>query len=330
MTAFFSTAFSSRMWIPLLLVLLVLSLLLTLSQGAVSLDWPWAQSDFERQVLWQLRWPRACMAMLLGAGLAASGCVLQTLMQNALAEPGLIGISSGSSLLAVATLVACRAMGVPLAAWGLSLAAFSGAMLMTVLLLGLLRHYRLDISRLLLLGVALGICASAATTWLLFMANDGTLREILFWMMGSLAYGQSRPLFWWLPYLLVLAWLMWRRDWLAQLQLGEQHAHLLGLDLKRVRWQLILAVAFLTGVAVALAGAIGFVGLLLPHLMRLLTRQGVALVLPTAALGGAITLLWADWLARSLPQVGELPVGMVTASFGAPLLVLMLVRRQDV
>lgn len=328
MTVIFSPAMSARLWIALLVVLLALSLLLTLSQGPVELDWPWAQNAFERQVLWDLRWPRACLAMLLGAGLAASGCVLQTLMQNSLAEPGLLGISSGASLLAVATLVLSRALGISLPSWGLSLAAFSGAILMTVLLLALVRRQRLDISRLLLLGVALGICASAATTWLLFMANDGTLREILFWMMGSLAYGQSRPVLWWLPYLLVLGWLMWRRDWLARLQLGEQHALLMGLDPARVRWQLILAVAFLTGMAVALAGAIGFIGLLLPHLMRLLTRRGVATVLPVATLGGAIALLWADWLARMLPQAGELPVGIVTATLGAPALVMLLLRRQ--
>ena len=314
-------------WLLGLGLLLLVSLGLTLWLGPVRLGWPGHLDPLAEQILWQIRWPRAWMAILLGAGLASSGCILQTLLHNPLAEPGLIGVSGGASMCAVLALVLTRLAGAELPLWGLSSAAFGGAMLMTLILLGLTRGQRLDSARLLLLGVALGIGAGAVTTWLLFLANDTSVREILFWMMGSLSYSQDQSAWWAIPYLLSLGWLLWRRDAFTLLQLGEQHAQLLGVNLKRLRWQLILVVALLSGVAVAMAGAIGFIGLLVPHLMRLLTRQGVALVLPASALAGGIVLLWADWLARTLFMAGELPVGVVTATLGAPLLIYLLVTR---
>ena len=194
-------------WLIGLVLLLLVVFVANLLVGPVALSRLLAGdalSPLQQQVLLQLRLPRACLAMLLGAGLAMSGCVLQTLLQNPLAEPGLIGVSSGASLAAVMMLFLAQRLGLILPPWGLSIAAFGGALLVTSTLLFLARGGRLDNVRLLLLGVAIGICSSAITTWLLYFANDQSLREMMFWMMGSLAYGQSQPLWWWLPYLAVM------------------------------------------------------------------------------------------------------------------------------
>ena len=319
-----------RNWLWLLALLLVVIFALNLLVGPISWQQLWAEEGTARlsqQVLWQLRLPRACLALLIGAGLAMSGCVLQTLLHNPLAEPGLIGVSSGASLAAVLALFFSQRLAWVLPAWGVPVAAFLGALAVTGTLLLLASRGRLDNVRLLLLGVAIGICGSAMTTWLIYFSNDQSLREIMFWMMGSLAYGQAQPAWWWLPYLAVMGWLLLRRDSLDLLQLGDEQAQLMGLTLHRLRWQLVLAVCLLSGFAVALAGSIGFIGLLIPHLMRLLGRGSARFVLVASLLAGASTLLLADLLSRNLLPSGELPVGILTASLGAPLLIYLLVRR---
>ena len=319
-----------RNWLWLLALLLVVIFALNLVVGPISWQQLWADEGSARlsqQVLWQLRLPRACLALLIGAGLAMSGCVLQTLLHNPLAEPGLIGVSSGASLAAVLALFFSQRLAWVLPSWGVPVAAFLGALAVTGTLLLLASRGRLDNVRLLLLGVAIGICGSAMTTWLIYFSNDQSLREIMFWMMGSLAYGQAQPAWWWLPYLAVMGWLLLRRDSLDLLQLGDEQAQLMGLTLHRLRWQLVLAVCLLSGFAVALAGSIGFIGLLIPHLMRLLGRGSARFVLVASLLAGASTLLLADLLSRNLLPSGELPVGILTASLGAPLLIYLLVRR---
>lgn len=319
-----------RNWLWLLAWLLVVIFVLNLVVGPISWQQLWADEGSARlsqQVLWQLRLPRACLALLIGAGLAMSGCVLQTLLHNPLAEPGLIGVSSGASLAAVLALFFSQRLAWVLPSWGVPVAAFLGALVVTGTLLLLASRGRLDNVRLLLLGVAIGICGSAMTTWLLYFSNDQSLREIMFWMMGSLAYGQAQPAWWWLPYLAVMGWLLLRRDSLDLLQLGDEQAQLMGLTLHRLRWQLVLAVCLLSGFAVALAGSIGFIGLLIPHLMRLLGRGSARFVLVASLLAGASTLLLADLLSRNLLPSGELPVGILTATLGAPLLIYLLVRR---
>ena len=319
-----------RNWLWLLALLLVVIFALNLVVGPISWQQLWADEGSARlshQVLWQLRLPRACLALLIGAGLAMSGCVLQTLLHNPLAEPGLIGVSSGASLAAVLALFFSQRLAWVLPSWGVPVAAFLGALAVTGTLLLLASRGRLDNVRLLLLGVAIGICGSAMTTWLIYFSNDQSLREIMFWMMGSLAYGQAQPVWWWLPYLAVMGWLLLRRDSLDLLQLGDEQAQLMGLTLHRLRWQLVLAVCLLSGFAVALAGSIGFIGLLIPHLMRLLGRGSARFVLVASLLAGASTLLLADLLSRNLLPSGELPVGILTATLGAPLLIYLLVRR---
>lgn len=316
-------------WLCGLGLALLASMLLSLQLGAVGvgIEALWRPvSALEQQVFWQLRLPRTLLAVLVGASLALCGAVLQVLLHNPLAEPGLIGISSGASLAAVLTLSLSVSLGITLPYWSLSLAAFVGALLVTLLLLALARR-RLGPGALLLFGVAVGILANAVLTWLLYLADDASLRSFLFWMMGSLGHGQQLSLVWWLPALATLVWLVRKGRQLDILALGESQARLLGLNVRRLQPRLVLAVCLLTAFSVAMAGPIGFVGLVVPHLLRLLVGGKQRFLLPASVLAGGVVLTLADVAARTLLSVGEMPIGAVTATLGAPVFIWLLVRR---
>ena len=318
-----------QLWLLALTLALLGAVLLSLQLGAVSVgvEVLWRPvSALEQQVFWQLRLPRTLLAVLVGASLALSGAVLQVLLHNPLAEPGLIGISSGASLAAVLTMSLSASLGFALPYWSLSLAAFVGALIVTLLLLALARR-RLGPGALLLFGVAIGILANAILTWLLYLADDASLRSFLFWMMGSLGHGQSLSWVWWLPALATLVWLMGQGRRLDLLALGGHRAQLLGLNVRRLQPQLVLAVCLLTAFSVAMAGPIGFVGLVVPHLLRLLAGGKQDFLLPASVLAGAAVLTLADVIARNLLSVGEVPIGAVTATLGAPIFIWLLVRR---
>ncbi len=318
-----------RYWLVGLGLALVAAMLLSLQLGAVGvgIEALWQPvSKLEQQVFWHLRLPRTLLAVLVGASLALCGAVLQVLLHNPLAEPGLIGISSGASLAAVLTLSLSVHLGLSLPYWSLSLAAFVGALLVTLLLLALSRR-RLGPGSLLLFGVAVGILANAVLTWLLYLADDASLRSFLFWMMGSLGHGQPLSLWWWLPALMTLIWLMRQGRRLDVLALGENQARLLGLNVRWLQPRLVLAVCLLTAFSVAMAGPIGFVGLVVPHLLRLLAGGKQRFLLPASMLAGGLVLTLADVAARTALTVGELPIGAVTASLGAPVFIWLLVRR---
>ncbi|WP_417614922.1 vitamin B12 ABC transporter permease BtuC [Oceanisphaera sp.] len=316
-------------WLAGLGIALLASMLLSLQSGAVGvgIEALWRPvSALEQQVFWQLRLPRTLLAVLVGASLALCGAVLQVLLHNPLAEPGLIGISSGASLAAVLTLSLSVSLGITLPYWSLSLAAFVGALLVTLLLLALARR-RLGPGALLLFGVAVSILANAILTWLLYLADDASLRSFLFWMMGSLGHGQPLSFAWWLPALATLVWLVRQGRQLDILALGESQARLLGLNVKKLQPRLVLAVCLLTAFSVAMAGPIGFVGLVVPHLLRLLVGGKQRFLLPASVLAGAGVLTLADVAARTLLTVGEMPIGAVTATLGAPVFIWLLVRR---
>lgn len=318
-----------QLWLLALTLALLGAVLLSLQLGAVSVgvEVLWRPvSALEQQVFWQLRLPRTLLAVLVGASLALSGAVLQVLLHNPLAEPGLIGISSGASLAAVLTMSLSASLGFALPYWSLSLAAFVGALIVTLLLLALARR-RLGPGALLLFGVAIGILANAILTWLLYLADDASLRSFLFWMMGSLGHGQTLSWVWWLPALATLVWLMGQGRRLDLLALGGHRAQLLGLNVRRLQPQLVLAVCLLTAFSVAMAGPIGFVGLVVPHLLRLLAGGKQDFLLPASVLAGAAVLTLADVIARNLLSVGEVPIGAVTATLGAPIFIWLLVRR---
>jgi iron complex transport system permease protein len=285
-------------------------------------------------VVWAIRLPRIVLTLAVGATLGLAGATLQGIFRNPLADPGLIGVSSGAALATAITIVLGHRMLLALgeaAPWLLAAAGFAGGLAVTFALLGAARRHadRLVLT-LLLGGIALNGFAGAATGALTVVATDAQLRSLSFWMLGSLG-GATWPLVLaaCVPMLLSLIMLLRYADRLDLLLLGEREAGHLGLDVKRTTRGAVAWAALGVGSAVAFAGGIGFVGLVVPHLARLGLGASHRGVLPVAAIGGALLLLVADTTARTIAAPVELPVGVITALLGAPLLVWMAARRLD-
>ncbi len=272
-----------------------------------------------------LRLPRILLAMLVGAALATSGTVLQALLRNPLADPYVLGISSGAALGAIVALWA----GGRLAAAS-PLAAFGGALLTTawVFLLGR-RGGRLASYTLLLAGVITASFLSAVILFVLSRLSTRDVRGTAFWLMGDLSVVPAAQLRVLLPAIAVaIAVLYWFAKDLNVLLLGEEEAAHLGVNVPRVETLVYLLASVLTGVAVSVSGAIGYLGLLVPHLGRMAVGSDHRALLPAAALGGAIVLVVSDALARTVVAPAELPVGAVTAVAGAPVFIYLLRRAQ--
>ena len=273
-------------------------------------------------IIWELRLPRVLAAATVGAGLALCGAVMQALTRNPLADPYLLGLSSGASLGAVAFLLAGAALLMPLGAFLGAGAAMALTLLVTQLLGGATP------TRAILAGISISALAAAATSFLIFWSATGdSYREILSWLMGSLS-GVIWP-----EALLVLATLMaaglpvlLSGRSLDAFAFGDTAAATLGVDVARLRWWLLGGTALLTGVLVSIGGAIGFVGLIVPHVARLVTGSRHRVLLPVAMLLGASFMVWTDTAARSLFEPRELPVGIITALLGAPIFLLVLLR----
>ena len=275
-------------------------------------------------IVWQLRLPRVLTAAAVGAGLAVSGGVMQAITRNPLAEPYLLGLSSGASLGAVCVLLLGASVLLPLA-------AFLGALLalgLTLLLassLGVITP-----TRTVLAGLAVSAFASAVTSLVIFWNVTGdSYREILGWLLGSLA-GARWPAVAISFAAIVVAGIpvMLTGRLLDSFAFGDVSAKALGVNVSATRWGLLAASALLTGAMVSVSGAIGFVGLILPHAVRLIAGPGHRALLPLSALFGAIFLIWADTAARTLFDPRELPVGIVTAIIGAPVFAFLLARRR--
>jgi len=273
-------------------------------------------------IVWQLRLPRVLAALGIGAGLALAGTVMQVLTRNPLADPYLLGLSSGASLGAVIFLLAGSALLMPLGAFIGSLAALMLALLIARLLGGATP------SRAILAGICIAALASAGTSLLIFWSATGdSYREILSWLMGSLSgttWGDAGLVV--LALLLCAPVILLSGRSLDAFAFGEDAAAGLGIDIARQRWTLLGATALLTGVMVAIGGAIGFVGLVVPHAVRLAVGSRHRVLLPMSMLVGAIFMLWSDTAARTLFDPRELPVGIVTALVGAPAFLLILLR----
>ncbi|MDJ1185580.1 FecCD family ABC transporter permease [Roseofilum casamattae] len=308
---------------------LVLALALSLSIGAVSLTqgelWQalWHQGDAVNQtIIWQLRLPRVVAAVVVGAALGTSGALLQGMLRNPLATPFLLGISAGAGLIAVAMVTLGAPQGwMPLGAW-------LGAVLTTILVYGLARNPGgVSVERLVLGGVAVSSLFGAIQTTLLLLAADSRIQQALNWLIGSLngrGWAEVRVA---APYVVVAlgAAVLLSRS-LNVLNLGDELAVGLGVPLGRSRWLIGATATLLAAGAVSIAGLIGFVGLIVPHGMRLLIGgNDYRWLIPLSALGGALVLALADLLSR-LGAV-ELPVGAVTALLGSPLFVWLLYRR---
>ncbi|PFG19261.1 putative F420-0 ABC transporter permease subunit [Serinibacter salmoneus] len=274
-------------------------------------------------IVWELRLPRVLTAACVGAGLALGGAVMQSLTRNPLADPYLLGLSSGASLGAVAVLVLGVAILLPVA-------AFAGALAALALTLALARTAgALTPTRAVLAGLAVSQLAAAGTSFVIFWTASGdSYQEILAWLMGSLA-GTTWPDVSIAVVALVVVGtvLIASGTRLDAFTFGDTAAAALGINVARTRWTLLTLVALLTGAMVAVSGAIGFVGLVLPHVVAALTGPAHRRLLPMAALVGATFLIWADTLARTLFDPREMPVGIVTALIGVPVFAFLLRRR---
>ncbi|HDS9357888.1 TPA: vitamin B12 ABC transporter permease BtuC [Enterobacter chengduensis] len=281
----------------------------------------WLSPDGQLFV-WQIRLPRTLAVILVGAALALCGTMMQALFENPLAEPGLLGVSNGAG---VGLIAAVMLGGGALSLWEVSLSAILGALLITLILLRFARRH-LSTSRLLLAGVALGIICSALMTWAVYFSTSFDLRQLMYWMMGG--FGGVDWQQGWLMLLLVPAvlWACCQSRPLNILALGETSARQLGMALALWRNVLVIAIGWMVGVSVALAGAIGFIGLVIPHMLRLCGITDHRALLPASAVAGAAALLFADIIARLALTAAELPIGVVTATLGAPVFIWLLLK----
>nr|WP_185965440.1 iron chelate uptake ABC transporter family permease subunit [Pseudomonas mendocina] len=282
-------------------------------------------------ILAQIRMPRTLLGLAVGMVLALCGVAMQGLFRNPLADPGLVGVSSGAALGAAVAIVGGAAFGgLPeaFAPYLLSACAFVGGLLVTALVYRLgRRDGQTHVATMLLAGIALTALAGAAIGLFTYLADDATLRTLTFWNLGSLngaSYARLWPLL--LATLAVALWLPRRARALNALLLGESEARHLGFDVERLKRELVFCTALGVGAAVAAAGLIGFIGLVVPHLMRLLVGPDHRLLLPASALAGVSLLLLADLVARLALAPAELPIGIVTALIGAPFFLYLLVR----
>jgi iron complex transport system permease protein len=295
---------------------------------AVGIPNPWAPADgVVEATLWVVRFPRIAMAMTVGAALAAAGAVMQAIFGNPLAEPGVVGVSSGAALGAATAIV------LGLAAFGeglVALPAFAGGLLATLLVYLVSRaNGRTEVVTLLLTGIAVNAFAGAGLAFVLFSASAANREQIIFWQLGSLGGSLWREVLVVavvaIPGVVVAALLGRRYDVLA---LGERNARHLGIDVERLRLISIVVVALLTGVAVAFVGIIAFVGLVVPHVVRMLLGPAHRSLIVASALGGAVLMVFADLLARTVVPGAELPIGLLTSLVGGPFFFFLLWRQR--
>jgi iron complex transport system permease protein len=286
----------------------------------------------DRIILLDIRLPRAIMGLLVGAALAVSGAVMQGLFRNPLADPGLVGVSAGASLGAVLVIVLGGSLFGPVfalaSAHALPVAAFLGALLTTSLLYRIAtRSGQTSVATMLLAGVALAALASAVTGVLIFIADDKQLRDLTFWGLGSLAGASWTKTAGAAPIILLsLAVVPFLARGLNALTLGEAAAFHMGVPVQRLKTVAVVTVAASTGAAVAVSGGIGFVGIVVPHMLRLLIGPDNRTLIPASALLGGTLLLLADMVARTILPPAELPIGIITAFAGAPFFLWILLR----
>lgn len=280
-------------------------------------------------IIWSIRMPRVLMAALSGAGLSLVGASVQALVRNPLADPWLLGVSSGASLGAVLVLISgLRLFGV----LSLPLTAFLGALLAS----GLVYHFAksrrtLSSSRLIFTGLAISFCLEACTQILIFSADHPSqVQNVMFWTMGSLGAVENDELL--LPCLAVLSTFVWLYRNSAELNIAclpEAKAHSLGVSLDSFRLRVFALCAALTSVLVAVSGSIGFVGLMVPHMLRQLIGHDYRRLIPACLIGGALFMVLADYMARTIFEPQEIPIGVFTALLGSPVFI-WLMRRSDV
>ncbi len=321
--------------LPGLIALLLLASLFGLVSGPAALGFKalWSGDSAAELILWQLRAPRVLLAGLIGAALALSGAAMQGLCRNPLADPSIIGVTSGASLGASVVIALAGLAGLGGALAGLSLlvaGAFAGGLAASILVYRLASTAQgVSVLSMLLAGLAIGALAGAINSGLAYLVDNEALRRISLWQMGSLGGANWTRVM--VAALLVgpaLLCLPREAPALNALLLGESEARHLGVDVQALKRRLITLVALAVAAAVALGGVIAFVGLLVPHLLRLRLGPDHRLLLPATALAGAALLVLADALARVLLAPAELPIGILTALLGAPLFLSLLRQRR--
>lgn len=278
-------------------------------------------------IFWQLRLPRVLLALLSGAALAVSGLGFQTLFRNPLAEPYTLGVSSGAALGAVLALRLGGSVvfGLPLVAF----ASFVGALCATALIVGLaLRRQGIETSALLLAGIAVSLSASAIILFLQYVSDSTQTFRMVRWMMGGLSVVGYSEVLWLLPWVVAGSSVLAIRRWELNLLLtGEEMAASRGVDLSRLRLEVLLAASAMIGALVAVAGPIGFIGLIVPHALRRFAGHDHLVLVPACLLGGGAFLALCDAGARTVMAPAELPVGILTALLGGPFFLWLLVLR---
>jgi iron complex transport system permease protein len=290
--------------------------------GIVTPDWTAGRAN----IIWEIRFPRVVLAGLVGAGLGLVGAALQSVTRNPLADPHLLGISSGGAFGAIAALLHT---GLFFGLLTVPLMAFGGALVATVLVLGVAQLAGASSAdRLVLAGVAVSFVIMAGANILIFLGDPRATHTVVFWMLGGLGLAQWNHLIWPLAVLIPCGlWLWSQAGRLNAMSLGDETAASLGIEVGRFRLTVFVAAALITGVMVAFSGLIGFVGLMMPHLVRLVVGGDNARVLPASALAGAVFLIWADALARVAVAPEDMPIGVVTGLVGGVFFIWMMARR---
>ena len=290
--------------------------------GIVTPDWSAGRAN----IVWEIRFPRVVLAGLVGAGLGLVGAALQSVTRNPLADPHLLGISSGGAFGAIAALLHT---GLFLGLLTVPLMAFGGALVATVLVLGVAQLAGASSAdRLVLAGVAVSFVIMACANILIFLGDPRATHTVVFWMLGGLGLAQWSHLLWPLAVLIPCGlWLWAQAGRLNAMSLGDETAASLGIEVGRFRLTVFVAAALITGVLVAFSGLIGFVGLMMPHLVRLVVGGDNARVLPGSALAGAVFLIWADAAARVVMAPEDMPIGVVTGLIGGVFFIWMMARR---
>ena len=329
--------------LPVMALILLGSIVATLSIGSVPIpvgvtfkilinrlplleleqDWTTTQEA----IILALRLPRVFLAVIVGAMLATAGVTFQGVLRNPLADPYILGISSGAAVGAATAIIFVSTAHVILTKIALPLFAFLGAILSLLMVFALAWRRNREAVSLILAGVVIQAFLGAVLAFAVTISGT-KLRTIVFWMMGSLAGADWSNVLFLIPYLIIgftLIYAFYRN--LNILSLGEQAAYHLGMNVERIKIVVLLAASLLTAAAVSIVGIIGFVGLIVPHIMRLITGPDHRILIPISCLAGSIFLLWSDTLARTLIPAMEIPIGVITALAGAPFFGYLLKKR---
>lgn len=301
----------------------------------IGISTSWSFEAVQQAILLNIRLPRVFLAVLIGAALAISGAAMQGLFRNPLADPGLIGVSSGAALATAVAMVVLSSIPSPLIDFLgealLPISAFAGGTSATILVYRLsTKDGNTNVATMLLAGIAINAMASAMLGFMIFLANDDQLRDLTFWTLGSLGGAMWSSVWAVLPFLLAaIIFLPRLSKGLNAILLGESEARHLGVKVERLKQMIIVFVGLAVGAAVSVSGIIGFVGLVVPHILRLWIGPDHRFLIPGSAILGGLLLLSSDLLARTIVAPAELPIGVITASIGAPFFLWLLLRNKE-